>query len=310
MIDVDRLVALVRDDRELEARLGSLNARVRIGPADDAFDVTIELGHVTRVDREARDIDDDLDLVIAAPDQFWRDALVPTPSYAAGSLTAGGAELRGDVARIVAPYYAAWERLLVLLRVAVCGPAATHPPPPDRRDTDDAVGRYAYVGNGEHEARVYYEAAGDGPVPLLLHATAGADSRQWRHVLVYPELRRRFHMVAYDLPAHGRSLPPLGERWWETAYRPHARSSWVGPSGWSSGSVSTVRCSWVARSAASSPSTWPRTTPSTSERSSRSTAGRDRRPACRRSTTHRSGIRRSHPSRTRARARHHLATRA
>jgi pimeloyl-ACP methyl ester carboxylesterase len=27
-------------------------------------------------------------------------------------------------------------------------------------------------------------------------------------------------MIAWDLPWHGRSLPPIGERWWEEAYRP------------------------------------------------------------------------------------------
>ena len=74
--------------------------------------------------------------------------------------------------------------------------------------------------NGGREARLYYEEAGQGPIPLLLHATAGADGRQWRHMLAYPPLRARFRMIAYDLPGHGKSLPALGEAWWEEHYSP------------------------------------------------------------------------------------------
>jgi pimeloyl-ACP methyl ester carboxylesterase len=36
-------------------------------------------------------------------------------------------------------------------------------------------------------------------------------------------------MIAYDLPYHGKSLPPEGERWWEQFYRPTRESlmNWV-----------------------------------------------------------------------------------
>jgi pimeloyl-ACP methyl ester carboxylesterase len=33
------------------------------------------------------------------------------------------------------------------------------------------------------------------------------------------ELQRQFRMIAYDLPYHGKSLPPTGVRWWESEYR-------------------------------------------------------------------------------------------
>ncbi len=216
MIDIERFARLAREDRELRVKLGRLTARVRIGPKDKAVDVIVEGGHVTAVEPAAGEAD----LVVAAPEPFWQEALVATPPYAAASLTAGGADLCGDVQRLIAPYYAAWERLLVLLRLTVSGPGVRHRSAPERWETDDAVGRYAHVRNGDREARIYYEEAGRGSVPLLLHATAGADSRQWRHLLSYPDLRRRFRMIAYDLPAHGKSLPLLGERWWEDEYLP------------------------------------------------------------------------------------------
>src|SRR6185369_14772351 len=70
------------------------------------------------------------------------------------------------------------------------------------------------------EARIYFEQAGTGPIPLLLQATAGADGRQYRHLLADPAMQERFTMYAYDLPYHGKSLPPIGVRWWEQPYLP------------------------------------------------------------------------------------------
>jgi pimeloyl-ACP methyl ester carboxylesterase len=42
---------------------------------------------------------------------------------------------------------------------------------------------------------------------FCLH-TAGADSRQFRHVLNDKEVARRFRVIAFDFPWHGRSNPP------------------------------------------------------------------------------------------------------
>lgn len=81
-----------------------------------------------------------------------------------------------------------------------------------------AVGRYVYLDLEGVEYRVYFEEAGQG-VPLLLQHTAGADSRQWRHVLADPDFLAKYRVVAYDLPFHGKSLPPTSTRWWEEEYR-------------------------------------------------------------------------------------------
>jgi pimeloyl-ACP methyl ester carboxylesterase len=83
---------------------------------------------------------------------------------------------------------------------------------------DAAVGRYVHLTLAGTEYRVYFEEAGSG-IPLLLQHTAGADGRQWRHVLEDADLQRRFRMVAYDLPYHGKSLPPESSVWWDTPYR-------------------------------------------------------------------------------------------
>ncbi len=83
-------------------------------------------------------------------------------------------------------------------------------------ELEAAVGRYVRLGEGEDEARVYFEEAGTGPPLLCLH-TAGADSRQWRHLLADREITSAHRVVAFDLPWHGRSLP-TGE-WWRKEYR-------------------------------------------------------------------------------------------
>ncbi|MDE0192262.1 MAG: alpha/beta hydrolase [Gammaproteobacteria bacterium] len=84
---------------------------------------------------------------------------------------------------------------------------------------DDAIGRYVYLTLDGVEHRVYFEESGTGDVGLLLQHTAGADGRQWRHLLEDAGLQEHFRMVAYDLPYHGKSVPPLGRSWWTEEYR-------------------------------------------------------------------------------------------
>jgi len=83
---------------------------------------------------------------------------------------------------------------------------------------DSATGRYIHLDIDGVEYRVYFEEAGEG-IPLLLQHTAGADGRQWRHLLEDADLQGRFRMIAYDLPYHGKSIPPEGVEWWKAEYR-------------------------------------------------------------------------------------------
>ncbi len=83
---------------------------------------------------------------------------------------------------------------------------------------DQATGRYLYLTLDGVEHRVYFEESGAG-IPLLLQHTAGADGRQWRHLLEDAEITRNFHCIAYDLPYHGKSVPPVGPEWWSEEYR-------------------------------------------------------------------------------------------
>lgn len=80
---------------------------------------------------------------------------------------------------------------------------------------EETVGRYVNMQSRGVDYRIYFEEAGDGPVLLGLH-TAGADSRQFRHMLADAQLTSRYRVIALDLPWHGRSLPPA--QWWTSEY--------------------------------------------------------------------------------------------
>jgi pimeloyl-ACP methyl ester carboxylesterase len=78
------------------------------------------------------------------------------------------------------------------------------------------VGRYARLDLDGQPHRLYFEEAGQG-IPLLCLHTAGADARQYRAVLNDPEIARRFRVIAFDMPWHGKSSPPEG--WQREEYR-------------------------------------------------------------------------------------------
>lgn len=82
---------------------------------------------------------------------------------------------------------------------------------------EEIVGRYVYLTVEGIEYRVYYEEAGTG-IPLILGHTAGSDGRQYRHLLNDPEVTSKFRCIAFDLPFHGKSLPPYGTEWWSEEY--------------------------------------------------------------------------------------------
>ncbi|BCJ85977.1 alpha/beta fold hydrolase [Effusibacillus dendaii] len=81
---------------------------------------------------------------------------------------------------------------------------------------DPVTGRYVEIEVQGKNCRVYYESAGQG-VPLVCLHTAGADSRQYQELLRNEELISRFQVIAFDLPYHGRSMPP--KEWWLEPYR-------------------------------------------------------------------------------------------
>jgi len=224
LVSPERFLQAAQADAELRHKARALTASIGFDLQEQRFAVRFEGGLLTEV--VVPPASWTADVVIAGPAPAWRAAFASAPTPGMDNLTSAalqGIKVEGgSFTDLVAPYQGVLQRLYVLLRECASGtrmrPAGGNADP--WRDTDNAVGRYVRVHLGGHEARVYYEEAGTGSIPLVLQHTAGADSRQYRHVLANPELQRRFRMIAWDLPYHGRSLPPAGVRWWEQDYRP------------------------------------------------------------------------------------------
>lgn len=162
---------------------------------------------------------DDGAIALAAAEDVWARMLAEKPPRFfndIGNLIGGGQlTLHADPV-VYAQYYPAVMRAIELLR-----PQAPASAPKEKRDAgsfDSAVGRYIHLDIAGQDYRVYFEEAGSG-IPMLLQHTAGCHGTQWRHLLECEAVTDRFRLIAYDLPYHGKSLPPVGPEWWSNEYK-------------------------------------------------------------------------------------------
>jgi pimeloyl-ACP methyl ester carboxylesterase len=127
----------------------------------------------------------------------------------------GGISRSGDPL-VHSQYYGAAMRAVELLRAPA--PLSTLRPARTAGVFDAATGRYVHLDLDGSVHRIYFEEAGSG-IPVLMQHTAGCHGSQWRHLMEEPTITDRFRLIAYDLPFHGKSLPPVGPDWWATRYR-------------------------------------------------------------------------------------------
>lgn len=85
---------------------------------------------------------------------------------------------------------------------------------------ESVTGKYVYLEVQGVEYRVFFEENGKG-IPLVCQHTAGSDGRQYRHLMNDKDVTSRFRVIAFDLPYHGRSLPPESVEWWKQEYLLH-----------------------------------------------------------------------------------------
>ena len=78
-------------------------------------------------------------------------------------------------------------------------------------ELEPIVGRYVRLDIEGRAHRIYFEEAGQG-IPLVCLHTAGADGRQYRHLMNDSAVTDHFRVLAFDLPRHGKSNPPVGWR--------------------------------------------------------------------------------------------------
>jgi pimeloyl-ACP methyl ester carboxylesterase len=222
MLDLDLAAAVAAVGRSTAFRLSARHwtADVLFRVDDAAWRLQMRDGAVASLAREPAG--GAADLVISGPADAWEKLLQATPPAPYDDVRFGGQTVgfvvEGEMATALAPYYGAIQEFIAVLRRLKSGERPARPVADVDRRFDAAVGRYMYVRLEGVQHRVYFEEAGTGPIPLLLQHTAGADGRQWRHLLEDPDYRKLYRMIAYDLPYHGKSLPPTSIPWWEEPY--------------------------------------------------------------------------------------------
>lgn len=107
-----------------------------------------------------------------------------------------------------------FKEVLAAGRSAAAQPGAA--PRSFRPGFEPVTGGYLHLDLLGAPHRLYVEQAGEG-IPLLCLHTAGADSRQYRALMNDPQILKRFRVIAFDMPWHGKSSPPAG--WQQAEYR-------------------------------------------------------------------------------------------
>ena len=163
-------------------------------------------------------------ITLTGPAALWERLLAATPDRFANDI--GFAQtlglVRGGDELTYWQYYPAVARAIELLRPASTAtaptPKTTKPTKTPKASFDSPVGRYVHLELDGHDHRVYFEEAGQG-IPLLLQHTAGSNGLQWRHLFEETRITDHFRLIAYDLPFHGKSVPPTTKAWWAERYR-------------------------------------------------------------------------------------------
>lgn len=205
-VNAESIAAALRDalaDPEIRLAQRGLDEQIALDVGGDSLALVRVNGEYDAVRPAPRGCT----VVLRAPREVWESALRPVPAPGEHSITAlrrsGRVAVEGDPAAVARSLHLL-ERALELLRPKAPPLSA----PPVARDPGQIAGRYHRItsrsGGG---AVVYGESAGRGPPILMLH-TAGADSRQWHALLSDVELAKRWTLHAFDLPSHGRSMPP------------------------------------------------------------------------------------------------------
>lgn len=184
------------------AKLAALSLVARVG--DEA--TTIRIGD--SITTTAGASSDAACTLIASP-ETWAAYARPVPPVGYQSIVG---MLRMGTLRVDGDMLAFGRNLLFLEQLfAALRPEAPVEPSPavGAPVIEPVVGRYLRLDFNGRPHRIYFEEAGQG-IPLVCLHTAGADGRQYRALLNDTEIKRRFRVIVFDLPWHGKSSPPPG----------------------------------------------------------------------------------------------------
>lgn len=178
---------------------------------DHSYFLAIRAGYIESVSRNVEVLPSDL--VIAAGSEAWSDYLQEIPSTLHADLLEMFTEKRGEIKGMKVLFWQNLEfidNLMRLLghRVPLYSSEADHSATAEEHGTiDGAIGRYVHINIDGHTYRTFFEENGKG-IPLVLLHAANSDARMWRHQLADPDLTNHYRVIAFDMPWHGRSIPP------------------------------------------------------------------------------------------------------
>ncbi len=211
------LAELCSNDGELRMAARHWTGGLRLEIGDVSTGVSFEDGQI----RSGVPADGDGVVVISGSAEEWAPLLELVPPRFKNDISVavgrGGLTFRADEL-LWWQYLPAIQRIAELLREPgqAAEPIAVEGVELPRHDAP--VGRYVHLDLAGHDHRIYYEEAGSG-IPLLMQHTAGSHGTQWRHLFENSDITDHFRLIAYDLPFHGKSVPPVGRRWWEEEYK-------------------------------------------------------------------------------------------
>ena len=215
-LQAERFREQARTDGELALALKGLTGGIRLSIGHQTVGLAVSDGMIVDGVPEAGPGV----LTVSGDEDVWAPALRAAPPKGfvdiSGPILGGALEYQGDPL-LLWQYFPALQRVVELLRPKGGVVEAKLESPPT--GTFDApTGRYVHVELGGQGHRLYFEEAGQG-IPLLLQHTAGSHGVQWRHLFECSAVTDHFRLIAYDLPFHGKSLPPTGPAWWADPYR-------------------------------------------------------------------------------------------
>ncbi|MDP1961620.1 MAG: alpha/beta hydrolase [Reyranella sp.] len=204
MTDFKRLTAALDNNHGLQRRAALAALSLTVLSGEEA--TTVKIGARVVVSPGTAP---DGAFSLAAPSANWVEFAKPIPAVGFQSLV--GMQRMGHLK--VAGDMVAWGRNLIFLEQLF---AALRPDTPPQIPMlvgapviEPVIGRYLRLDFNGKPHRIYFEEAGEG-IPLVCLHTAGADGRQYRALLNDTEITKRFRVVVFDLPWHGKSSPPPG----------------------------------------------------------------------------------------------------
>jgi pimeloyl-ACP methyl ester carboxylesterase len=221
MLTSEELAGACNADPEFRLAARRWHGALRFHVGDEIAGIGLRDGVARAISKADADVPT---VVFSGPAEVWEQVLAPRPPRFLNDLLP--AEMGGLIARsgdelTFWQYYPAIARAIEVIRELVEPPPNHDRAAPARgraQRFDSPVGRYVHVDIDGTDHRIYFEEAGSG-IPLLLQHTAGSHGIQFRHLFEMVEITDDFRLIAYDLPFHGKSVPPTDVEWWRSEYK-------------------------------------------------------------------------------------------